>query len=160
MNNSRSIVAVLIALLLSTPPARSEVTPAKVLGDNMVLQRGMSVPIWGTAAPDEQINVSFAAQQKSTKADANGNWRVSLDALTASDTPTEMTIRGSNTITLKNLLVGEVWICGGQSNMEFPMRGGQGMRPRRMKRVRSSHRKRRQSPSASTTSGPANISSQ
>lgn len=100
----------------------SQVTLPKILGHNMVLQQGKKVPVWGTAAPGEKITVAFAGQNKTTVADSSGKWSVKLNAMKASFTPREMTIRGSNTIVLKNILVGEVWLCSGQSNMEYAMR--------------------------------------
>ncbi|MBF9221195.1 sialate O-acetylesterase [Hymenobacter sp. BT662] len=88
----------------------------------MVLQREKPVPIWGTAAPGEAVTVQFAGQRASTKADAAGKWQVLLKPLKASATPAELVISGSNTIRLRNILVGEVWVCSGQSNMEYTMR--------------------------------------
>jgi sialate O-acetylesterase len=123
----RSTTFSLLLALLFAITAHAEVSVSKVLGDNMVLQRSMPVPVWGTAAAEEQVTVKFANQTKTARAGADGKWSVRLDALAASSTPAEMTISGSNTLTLKNILVGEVWLCGGQSNMEFPMRGANGM---------------------------------
>jgi len=87
----------------------------------MVLQRNKPVAIWGTAAAGENITVKFGRQIKKTTADASGKWQVMLDAMKASASPADMTIAGSNTLTLKNILVGEVWLCSGQSNMEYTM---------------------------------------
>lgn len=97
------------------------VTLPKVLGDNMVLQRSKPVAIWGTANKGEVITVSFAKQKKQTTADDKGQWKLFLDAMQASVVPQTMVIKGSNTITLNNILVGEVWLCSGQSNMEYTM---------------------------------------
>ena len=85
----------------------------------MVLQQGMKAPIWGTADDGEQVAVQFRDQQVSTTA-KDGKWTVRLDELKPGG-PFEMVITGKNTIRFKNVLVGEVWICGGQSNMEFPV---------------------------------------
>ena len=82
----------------------------------MVLQRGMNVPIWGWADPGEQVTVSFAGQTKRTKASAKGRWMVKLGPLTVG-VPKTMKITGKNTIALTDVLVGEVWLCSGQSNM-------------------------------------------
>ncbi|HWB86406.1 MAG TPA: sialate O-acetylesterase [Bryobacteraceae bacterium] len=103
--------------------AQAEVTLPKIIGENMVLQRGRAVPIWGHAAPGETVTVRFAGQEKKATADSSGNWRVELRPLTASSTPASMTISGSNAIVLNNVLVGEVWLGSGQSNMEYPMGG-------------------------------------
>ena len=91
-----------------------------VISNNMVLQREQPIPIWGWAEKDEEIIVRIAGQILSTKAGNNGQWRVMLDELELGQ-PLEMTIQGStgNTLTLKNILVGEVWLCSGQSNMEM-----------------------------------------
>ncbi|WP_201983908.1 sialate O-acetylesterase [Hymenobacter rubidus] len=88
----------------------------------MVLQREKPVPIWGMAAPGETVTVQFAGQHPSTKADAAGKWQVLLKPLQASAVPAELLISGTNTIRLHNVLVGEVWVCSGQSNMEYTMR--------------------------------------
>jgi len=99
---------------------------AKIFGDDMVLQRDMAVPIWGWANSGEKITVRFADQEKTATADASGKWIVRLDAMPASKTPRDMTISGENILTLKDVLVGEVWLCSGQSNMEFPVQGWSG----------------------------------
>jgi sialate O-acetylesterase len=109
-------------LLLFTFNLFSQVTLPKILGHNMVLQQKKEVAIWGTATPNEKIAVSFAGQNKTTLADKAGNWSVKLSPMKASFTPREMTIKATNTIILKNILVGEVWLCSGQSNMEYAMR--------------------------------------
>ncbi|SHG97211.1 sialate O-acetylesterase [Flavobacterium fluvii] len=100
----------------------SQVTLPKILGHNMVLQQQKEVPVWGTASAGEKISVSFAGQTKTTVADKSGKWSVKLRSMKASFTPREMTIKGTNIIVLKNILVGEVWLCSGQSNMEYAMR--------------------------------------
>ena len=91
-----------------------------VISDNMVLQRGMPVPIWGWADKGEEVTVAIAGQTKTAKAGDDGRWKVVLDKLEVGQ-PLEMTVKGSsgNAITLKNILVGEVWVCSGQSNMEM-----------------------------------------
>jgi sialate O-acetylesterase len=88
----------------------------------MVLQRHSKVPIWGSAAPGEQITVEFAGQSKSGAADANGNWLINLDPMPARSIATDLIVRGIGTTTLSDVLVGEVWIAAGQSNMEWPLR--------------------------------------
>ena len=112
----------LSVLFLLSSNVFGQVTLPKILGHNMVLQQGKKVPVWGTANPGEKITVAFAGQNKTTVADGSGKWSVKLNAMKASFTPREMTIKGSNTIVLKNILVGEVWLCSGQSNMEYAMR--------------------------------------
>jgi len=109
-------------LLLSWTTANADVTLPKVIGSNMVLQRDLSVPIWGWAEEGEKVTVSFAGQTKMTETGKNGKWMVKLDKLKASPKPAKLTIKGKNEITIENILVGEVWICSGQSNMEWSIR--------------------------------------
>jgi len=95
----------------------------KIFGDNMVLQRNVGVPVWGTAERGSEVTVQFGRQEKKARADEQGNWKVMLDALTASAEPATMSISaGKDTLLFRNVLVGEVWLCGGQSNMEYSMR--------------------------------------
>jgi sialate O-acetylesterase len=101
---------------------RAEVVLPRVIGSDMVLQRGKPLPIWGTATAGEQVSVRFGKQNKTTTTDAAGNWKVILDPLVASEKPEVMLIQGTNSIILKNILVGEVWLCSGQSNMAYEMR--------------------------------------
>src|SRR4051812_27798006 len=89
------------------------ITLPRVIDSNMVLQRGQSVPIWGWAAPGEKVSVEFASQKKSATAGKDGHWEVSLSKLETSSAPRLMVIAGSETITLTNILVGEVWLCSG-----------------------------------------------
>ena len=101
--------------------ACAEVRLPKILSDNMVLQREKPITIWGWANAGEKITVQFNKQSKSTKTDKSGKWIVSL-APEAAGGPFTLTVKGTNTIVLSNILVGEVWICSGQSNMEWPVR--------------------------------------
>lgn len=91
-----------------------------LISDHMVLQRGEPVRIWGTADPGESVRVEFQGQTVSTKAAGNGKWAAWLNPLAAAG-PLEMTISASNTISIKDVLVGEVWVGSGQSNMEFAL---------------------------------------
>jgi hypothetical protein len=100
----------------------SAVTLPNVIGDNMVLQRDLPVPIWGWAEAGEQVTISFAGQSKTTLAGEDGNWMVTLDKLSANSEPASLSIKASNDIMLQNILVGEVWLCSGQSNMEWHVR--------------------------------------
>jgi sialate O-acetylesterase len=99
-------------------PALSDVTLPHVIGDYMVLQRGMPVPIWGWADPGEQVTVTLADHTAKTVADSAGNWLVKLPELKAGG-PHQLEVAGNNTIALSDVLVGEVWLCSGQSNMEM-----------------------------------------
>ena len=105
-----------------TMDSRAEVRLPAVIGDNMVLQQGKRLPIWGWAAPGETVTVTIAGQTKKAVANAQGQWRVKLEPLKTGE-PLEMKIQGKNALTLKNILVGEVWVCSGQSNMQYPLIG-------------------------------------
>jgi sialate O-acetylesterase len=87
-------------------------------GNHMVLQRDMPMPFWGWAEPGESVTVSFAGKSAATKATDKGVWRVELPAKTAGG-PHSLTVRGKNVLTFTDILVGEVWLCSGQSNMEW-----------------------------------------
>ncbi|HIG84502.1 MAG TPA: sialate O-acetylesterase [Verrucomicrobia bacterium] len=93
-----------------------------VIGSGMILQRDMAVPIWGWAEAGEEVTVSFAGQTKKAKASDDGKWMVKLDSLKANANGATLTISGKNKINLDNVLVGEVWICSGQSNMEWSVK--------------------------------------
>lgn len=89
---------------------------------NMVLQRDKPVAIWGWAEPGEEVSVAFTDQTQTATADKDRVWKISLNAMQANATPSQLTIKGKEkTLTLDNILVGDVWILGGQSNMEFPL---------------------------------------
>ncbi len=112
------------ALLLAGLAAEAAVEVAPVFSDNAVLQRDMPVPVWGKADPGEKVTVKFAGQTVSADADRDGKWMVKLAPLAVSAENRVMEITGkSNTVTVGNVLVGEVWICSGQSNMEMPLWG-------------------------------------
>lgn len=113
----------LVAVLAASFAARGEVKVASIFTDNGVLQRGVSVPVWGTAEAGEAVTVEFAGQKKTTKADASGAWLVKLSKLKASAEGRTLLV---NSIALTNVLVGEVWICSGQSNMEWPLSKARG----------------------------------
>ena len=111
----------LAAVVVVPGPARGEVSLASVFADHMVLQRGRVVPVWGSAAAGEQVGVSIGKQTRSTKADAAGLWKVMLEAMPAGG-PHQLVIRATNTLKVTDVLVGEVWLASGQSNMAMPVR--------------------------------------
>ena len=100
---------------------QAQVILPKVLTNNMVLQREKPVAIWGQVQPGEKVTVEFAGQSKTAAASSSGSWQIMLDPMKASAEPRKMTIIGSNVIELDSILVGEVWLCSGQSNMEYPL---------------------------------------
>jgi sialate O-acetylesterase len=102
-------------------PARADVVPAACFGSHMVLQRGLPLPVWGTAAPGERVSVSFGGGAATAVADAEGRWRVTLAPQAASDEPRALVIRGANEVRCDDVLVGEVFLCAGQSNMLLPL---------------------------------------
>ncbi len=102
-----------------TLAARAELKLPAIIGDNMVLQQQQANPIWGWDTPGAEVSVAFNGKTKTAKADAKGRWTVRLDPAPVNAKPATLTIKGSSTRELKNVLVGEVWICSGQSNMGF-----------------------------------------
>jgi len=98
-------------------------TLARIFSDGAVLQRGMEVPVWGTAEPGSEITVEFAGQKKVGVANEDGRWQIVLDPMSASTEPRTMKVYsiGNQTSEIGNILVGEVWLCGGQSNMQSMM---------------------------------------
>jgi sialate O-acetylesterase len=114
-----SVVFALVWSVFSAPGVGLSLAPW--FADNLVLQRDARVPVWGTAKAGERVIVSFAGQRKTTLADASGRWQVVLDPLPASFEPRTLTAEATDTLRLTNILVGEVWLAAGQSNMEFPL---------------------------------------
>lgn len=131
MRFARLLLA-LVAASACAATARADVTPYPIFSDNMVLQRGVPLVIWGKAAPGEQVQVSLnravageaSASGASTAADREGNWSLKLGEQKAGAEYT-LTFKGQNTIVMKNVAVGEVWICSGQSNMEMSVNGSE-----------------------------------
>jgi sialate O-acetylesterase len=121
----RCIIAPTLALLAAAS-ARAELKLPAIVSDHMVLQSGVPVPIWGWASPGEQVTVAFADQTKNGQADANGKWTVSLSPLTPEKKPRVLTVKGTSTLEVKDVLVGEVWLASGQSNMELLVRQAAG----------------------------------
>jgi sialate O-acetylesterase len=120
--NSKKIAALALALVVSfcqAALADSDVTLPRIFSDNMVLQRGTTVPIWGWGADGATVTVKFRDQTVSTRV-AGGKWIVRLRNLKPGG-PDTLTVIGANRHEFKNVLVGEVWLAGGQSNMEFPL---------------------------------------
>jgi sialate O-acetylesterase len=109
-------VVVAMGTLLCCDSLQAEVKLAGVFGDHMVLQRDITVPVWGWADSEESVTVTIGDQSKQAAVDANGKWMIELDALPAGG-PHTLTISGSNKLTVEDVLVGEVWLCSGQSNM-------------------------------------------
>ena len=116
-----SPIRCLLGLFVTTAISNAAVQLASPFGEHMVLQQGRRVPVWGTASAGEKVSVEFASHAKNTIAGHDGKWRVDLDPLPVSAVGRIFTVTGSATgspIKIGDVLVGEVWICGGQSNME------------------------------------------
>ncbi len=114
-------LALLVGVLFIAHSAWPNVTMNKVFSSNMVLQHGMPVPVWGTAGAGENVSVQFNGQTKTVITGANGSWKITLDSMGISTSPLQMVVKGLNSITLSNILIGEVWLCSGQSNMAHDM---------------------------------------
>jgi len=110
----------LVLFLLSSGFAN--ISLPKIFADNMVLQRNQPIPVWGWADAKEKITVRLNKQIKTVSAGKDGKWMVKLDAETAGG-PYRLTVKGKNEIAINDVLVGEVWVCSGQSNMEMPIAG-------------------------------------
>jgi sialate O-acetylesterase len=114
-----TLIASLCVLSLSS---YADVTVPALLADHMVVQRGLPVHVWGMAAPQESVSVAFRGETKTGTADDNGRWSINLSPGEAGG-PFELSIKAANAIVLHDILVGDVWVASGQSNMEFPMTG-------------------------------------
>lgn len=111
----------LTVLLVS---ARADTTLPSIFSDHMVLQRSATVPFWGRAKPGEKVQVSVAGMTSDAKAGTDGRWEVTLDLSRAAAGPHTATVSGTtNRIEIRDVLVGEVWLCSGQSNMSYPLSG-------------------------------------
>jgi sialate O-acetylesterase len=117
---SAAIAFLAVSALCWTRTALADIRLPRLVGDNMVLQRDAPVTIWGWADPGERIAIAFRDQRRNTRADAHGSWSVTLAPLAAGG-PDAMRLAGHRTITLTNILVGDVWLASGQSNMQFPL---------------------------------------
>src|SRR5436189_6221086 len=113
------LLLVFIAATHPTSRLHAEVRLPKVFGNHMVLQRDKPVIVWGWAAANETVSVELGQNKSQAKANDKGEWKTTLPALKASTSPLILTIKGSNTIRLEEVLVGEVWLASGQSNMEM-----------------------------------------
>jgi len=111
----------ILCLALFSTFAGAEVTLPSLLADHMVVQRGFPVHVWGSAMPNEAVTVTFRGETKSATTDEVGHWSLYLSPGEAGG-PFSLTVKAANTITLNDVLVGDVWVASGQSNMEFPMK--------------------------------------
>jgi len=122
MKNLQSVICVFF-ILCNVAQAETELRLPHIFGDHMVIQRDKPVHVWGWAGGNSKVTVSFAGQEKSATAVADGKWRVTMDAMKANAVGQKLTIKaGESTLTLADVLIGDVWVCGGQSNMEMRLR--------------------------------------
>jgi sialate O-acetylesterase len=117
------------SLMIMASCLHAEVKCPPVLGSHMVLQRDRPVAIWGTAEPGEGVEVSFGSVSATTRAGADGAWKVEIGPFSASARGRLLRVKGSNELRFEDVLVGEVWLCSGQSNMEQALREKQGQLP-------------------------------
>ena len=120
LRTSARLGAVACLLVGLAGSALADVSLPAIFSDHMVLQRDQKDRVWGWAEPGEEVTVGMCGQTKTAKAGADGAWKVELDPMPAGG-PFELTVKGKNAITFKDVLVGEVWICSGQSNMQWPV---------------------------------------
>ncbi len=118
MQHNIQRIFLLSILWLVIQNANANVQLAKVFGDHMVIQRNQDIVVWGWGSPKEKIVVSFKSQKKATTVDKNGNWKITL-LPEPEGGPFQLVVKGKNSITLSDILIGDVWLCSGQSNMEW-----------------------------------------
>lgn len=112
--------------LMATRGIRADVKLPSVLNSHMVLQRDMPIPVWGWAAAGEKVTITIGASSATATADADGKWKVSLPAMQADGKTYSLKVVGNNTVTLEDILIGDVWVGSGQSNMEWQLRNTNG----------------------------------
>ena len=123
MSPSRFRCLLLLGAIVAAGRLQGDVTLAPLFADHAVLQRDKPVPVWGRAEPGETVAVRFLGEQASAVAGSDGRWKLFLPPLAASAAGSDLVVQGKNTLTVHDVLVGEVWICSGQSNMEFLVHG-------------------------------------
>jgi sialate O-acetylesterase len=114
------VVLLLVVQLLNAENIFGQVVLPQIIRDSMILQRDAKINVWGWASPGEKVNVSFNKKNYNTKTNTDGKWKIVLSSIKAGG-PYTMIIKGKNTITLNNILMGDVWFCSGQSNMVHQM---------------------------------------
>ena len=115
-----------IGLTWATRSALADPGLPAVISDHMVLQSGVAFPIWGWADPGEQVTVSIGDQSKSVHTGDDGKWLARLDPLKQSEKPQTLLVKGKTTLAVNDVLIGEVWLASGQSNMEMQLKGMHG----------------------------------
>ncbi len=118
-----TILACLVLGWLASETARADVRLPALFADHAVLQRDKPLPVWGRAEPGEKVSVKLGTEGGDTTAGKDGRWQVTLKPQPVSKAPLTLTVAGKNTVTVKDVLLGDVWLCGGQSNMEWGLGG-------------------------------------
>jgi sialate O-acetylesterase len=118
----KSLLFLVVSCLCAVAPARAEVAVSKLFSSHMVLERDVPIHLWGHADAGEQVNVSLDTSTASVTADSIGNWSVYLPARPAGG-PYTLTIRAANTLQFDDIMMGDLWVASGQSNMELPLKG-------------------------------------
>ena len=116
--NKLSALLLLTAFAFGKTQVHADVKLPSIFSDHMVLQKNATLPVWGWADPGEKVTVSIAGQTRTATADTSGNWKLKVGKVSA-DSPLTMTVTGHNTIVIEDVLVGEVWLASGQSNMQL-----------------------------------------
>ena len=121
---TKYVLLLLLAISLASKAPGKDLKLANTFSDGIVLQRGKPINVWGHASPEQPVTLKFGEETKTTKANSKGQWSIKIGPLMASSEPRVMTIKsGDSELRIVDILVGEVWICGGQSNMAWTMRG-------------------------------------
>jgi len=120
MKESARTSLLFVIIIMLTVSVAAKIKLPKLISDGMVLQRETELTIWGWASPKEHVEIEFMGKTYATISDKKGNWDIKLPKLKAGG-PYKMIIKGENTITIKDILIGDVWLCSGQSNMELTM---------------------------------------
>ncbi len=118
---SRLASSLLLFVSICLPDAQAGVKMPPIFGDHMVLQQDIKIPVWGSADAGEAITITLGDKTGKTTADATGKWRVDLDPVKTASDPLTLTVTGKNSLKFTDVLVGDVWVCSGQSNMAFPL---------------------------------------
>lgn len=115
-----AVFAILVVSSWLVPSVQAELRLPSIFGHHMVLQRGMENPVWGWAAPNAKVKVTFAGETREAIADAEGHWKLNVRSLEGSSHALNLKVEsGSESIVLSNIVIGEVWVCSGQSNMQW-----------------------------------------
>ena len=121
---TKCVILIFLAITLTLQAQSNDLSLANTFSDGIVLQREKLINVWGLANPNKSVTLNFGEETKSIKADAKGKWSIKIGPLKASSESRTMTIRsGKSEVKIADIIVGEVWVCGGQSNMAWTLRG-------------------------------------